>query len=170
MMSYISRNTIYGLVANSWLYSAVYAGPFSSCPRPCQVQFCETSDSSCVVTEPDGQEPLHTSQHLSNEAIIGIIALLAAVLVVPFISKYLGYWIARHYRRSSAGQANSTSGISSAAQDQYAVQGTLPQLHTNIEANLPANTDRPPLVPIFAPPGAVYELEGSSVFPEAATR
>ncbi|KAI0098659.1 hypothetical protein GGR51DRAFT_577015 [Nemania sp. FL0031] len=140
-----------------------YASPIPSCHKTAQVQSCKSPESSRMFIERDDQGPSTMSQHLSAEAIIGIVALVAAVLVVPFISKYFSCWITQRYLRASAGQINST------AQGQYTVQGTLPRPPTDIEANFPRDTDRSLLVPITVTQDEIYELEDTSIFLETVT-
>ncbi|KAI3326318.1 hypothetical protein HD806DRAFT_489972 [Xylariaceae sp. AK1471] len=61
---------------------------------------CGNSGSSHVFNKRDGQTPSTSNQHLSNEAIIGIVALVAAVIVVPIVSKYCTHWLAHRHRQS----------------------------------------------------------------------
>ncbi|KAI1369614.1 hypothetical protein F5Y08DRAFT_334539 [Xylaria arbuscula] len=65
--------------------------------------------------------------HLSNEAVIAIVSLVAAVIVVPIVSKYYSHWINRRCQQRDINGTEDVVGASSRSQDVPQTTQGIPQ-------------------------------------------
>ncbi|KAJ3571235.1 hypothetical protein NPX13_g5450 [Xylaria arbuscula] len=87
----------------------------------------------------------NSDHRLSNEAIIAIVSLVAAVVVVPIVSKYYSHWINRRCQQRDINGTEDVVGASFRSQDVPQMTQGIPQaLLAEIEVNASENFAVPP--------------------------